>query len=69
LTAKVRGELAGAGIPLVNAVVYMAQSISLAVLENLVHMSKVDFPVGYVTVSALIPDGLNILDHFHRYYR
>jgi RES domain-containing protein len=44
-----------------RAVVYMAQSISLAVLENLVHMSKMDFPVGYVSVSALIPDQLNIL--------
>jgi RES domain-containing protein len=42
-------------------VVYMAESISLAVLENLVHMSKVDFPVGYVTVSALIPAELTIL--------
>jgi hypothetical protein len=39
----------------------MAESISLAVLENLVHMSKVDFPVGFVTVSALIPEGLSIL--------
>jgi hypothetical protein len=39
----------------------MAQSISLAVLENLVHTSKVDFPVGYVTVSALIPAELTIL--------
>jgi RES domain-containing protein len=44
-----------------HAIVYMAQSVSLAVLENLVHMSKEDFPVGYVTVSALIPDGLHIL--------
>ena len=46
----------------------MAQSISLAVLENLVHMSKEDFPVGYVTVSALIPDPLRVLtqDDFAR---
>jgi len=44
-----------------HPVVYMAQSISLAVLENLVHMSKEDFPVGYVTVSALIPEELRIL--------
>jgi RES domain-containing protein len=43
------------------AVVYMAESISLAVLENLVHMSKVDFPVGYVSASASIPDELRIL--------
>jgi RES domain-containing protein len=44
-----------------HAVVYMAQSVSLAVLENLVHMSKTDFPVGYVSVSAVIPDELRIL--------
>lgn len=42
------------GVP----VVYMAQSVSLAVLENLVHMSKSDFPVGYVTLAARIPDDL-----------
>jgi RES domain-containing protein len=42
-------------------VVYMAQSISLAVLENLVHMNKVDFPVGYVSVSAIIPDHVRVL--------
>jgi RES domain-containing protein len=29
-----------------RAVVYMAESISLAVLENLVHMARVDFPTG-----------------------
>src|SRR6266850_2301369 len=45
-----------------RAVVYMAQSISLAVLENLVHMSQADFPVGYVAVTATIPDELSILD-------
>jgi RES domain-containing protein len=44
-----------------HAVVYMAESISLAVLENLVHMSNADFPVGYVSVSALIPDELRVL--------
>jgi len=44
-----------------RAVVYMAESISLAVLENLVHMSREDFPDGYVSVSALIPDGLKIV--------
>ena len=42
-------------------VVYMAESISLAVLENLVHMNKVDFPVGYVSVSAIIPDHVRVL--------
>ncbi len=44
-----------------HAVVYMAQSISLAVLENLVHMAKEDFPVGYVQVSAVIPHDVRIL--------
>ncbi len=44
-----------------HAVVYMAESTSLAVLENLVHMSTVDFPVGYVSVSALIPNEINSL--------
>lgn len=39
----------------------MAVSISLAVLENLVHMSTQDFPVGYVTVRAAIQEGLAIL--------
>src|SRR5450432_2475776 len=42
-------------------VVYMAESLSLAVLENLVHMNKVDFPVGYVSVSAIIPDHVRVL--------
>lgn len=44
-----------------HAVVYMAESTALAVLENLVHLSKEDFPVGYVSVSATIPDELEIL--------
>jgi RES domain-containing protein len=42
-------------------VVYMAQSVSLAVLENLVHMSPSDFPAGYVAVTASIPDDVGIL--------
>ena len=42
------------------AVVYMAQSISLAVLENLVHLSKQDFPRGYVMIAAEIPDHATI---------
>lgn len=41
-----------------HAVVYMARSIALAVLENLVHMSRQDFPTGYVCVAAEIPDSL-----------
>jgi RES domain-containing protein len=44
-----------------RAVVYMAESISLAVLENLVHMSKEDFPTGYVSVVASIPDHLKTI--------
>ena len=38
----------------------MAESVPLAVLENLVHMSRGDFPTGYVCVAAVIPDGLAI---------
>ncbi len=44
-------------------VVYMAQSVALAVLENLVHMSREDYPTGYVVVKATIPDRVLILDH------
>ena len=43
-----------------RAVVYMSQSIALAVLENLVHMQSVDFPVGYVIVEATIPAGVEL---------
>ena len=39
----------------------MAESIALAVLENLVHMSRQDFPTGYVCVAADLPDDLRIL--------
>jgi len=42
-----------------RAVVYMAESIALAVLENLVHMPRQDFPRGYVCVAALLPDGIS----------
>ena len=42
-------------------VVYMAESVSLAVLENLVHMSRDDFPTGYVVVGAIIPNTVDIL--------
>jgi len=37
----------------------MAESIALAVLENLVHMPRQDFPRGYVCVAALLPDGIS----------
>jgi RES domain-containing protein len=43
----------------------MAQSIALAVLENLVHMSRQDYPTGYVVVEAIVPDHVPILDHVH----
>lgn len=43
-----------------RAVVYMAESVSLAVLENLVHMSRQDFPANYVSVAAVLPDDLII---------
>jgi RES domain-containing protein len=39
----------------------MAESVALAVLENLVHMSRQDFPSGYVVVSAVVPDDIKIL--------
>jgi RES domain-containing protein len=45
-----------------RAVVYMAESVSLAVLENLVHMSKEDFPTGYVAVMAVIPDEVSMTE-------
>ena len=38
----------------------MAESVALAVLENLVHMSRQDFPNGYVCVAAVLPSGMNI---------
>jgi RES domain-containing protein len=38
----------------------MAESVSLAVLENLVHLSWQDFPANYVCVAAVLPDDLNI---------
>jgi RES domain-containing protein len=38
----------------------MAESVALAVLENLVHMPRQDFPAGYVVVAADVPDGLDI---------
>jgi RES domain-containing protein len=41
--------------------VYTAKSIALAVLENLVHMTRQDFPRGYVAVAASIPDELQVL--------
>lgn len=44
-----------------RAIVYMADSISLAVLENLVHLSRQDFPTGYVVIAAVIPDSIAIL--------
>lgn len=43
-----------------RAVVYMAESVALAVLENLVHMSRQDFPSGYVCVAAVLPDGIAV---------
>ena len=38
----------------------MAESVALAVLENLVHMSRQDFPNGYVCVAAVLPDIVTI---------
>jgi hypothetical protein len=39
----------------------MAQSIALAVLENLVHMSRQDYPSNYVVVAATIPDHVRVI--------
>jgi RES domain-containing protein len=43
-----------------RAVVYLAESVSLAVLENLVHMAREDFPTGYVVVSASMPESVSV---------
>jgi RES domain-containing protein len=43
-----------------RAVVYLAESVSLAVLENLVHMTRQDFPTGYVVVSASLPESISL---------
>jgi RES domain-containing protein len=45
-----------------NPVVYMAESVALAVLENLVHMSRQDYPTGYVKVTAIVPDEVRIIN-------
>lgn len=39
----------------------MAETISLAVLENLVHMARQDFPTGYVVVAAVVPEHVRVL--------
>jgi RES domain-containing protein len=44
-----------------RAVIYMAEGISLAVLENLVHMARQDFPRGYVCVPAVLPEGISMV--------
>ncbi|MBY0506841.1 MAG: RES domain-containing protein [Bryobacteraceae bacterium] len=44
-----------------RAVVDMAGSVALAVLENLVHLSRQDFPTGYVVIGALVPEDIRIL--------
>ncbi len=43
-----------------RTVVYMAESVALAVLENLVHLAAQDFPTAYVCVTAVIPDEIAI---------
>jgi len=39
----------------------MAESVSLAVLENLVHLAKEDFPTGFVVITVVLPDGIVIM--------
>ena len=48
-----------------RAIVYTAESVALAVLENLVNMSRVDFPTGYVITGVWIPDHVAILPEPH----
>lgn len=49
-----------------HAVVYTAESVALAVLENLVHISRTDFPVGYVVTGVwMIPDHVAVLPEPH----
>src|SRR5512141_1789195 len=55
---RVGGRWNSPGRPMV----YTAQSVALAVLENLVHMSRQDYPSGYVIVAATIPDHVLVLD-------
>jgi RES domain-containing protein len=43
-----------------RAVVYLAESVALAVLENLVHMAREDFPTGYVVVCASLPGSVSL---------
>jgi RES domain-containing protein len=38
----------------------MAETVALAVVENLVHMSRQDFPAGYVCIAATLPAGIHI---------
>ena len=67
---SIHAKLDGEGARLVGgrwnspgrAMVYMSESIALAVLENLVHMNKEEFPTGFVTVSASLPRSLKILE-------
>ncbi len=63
-------RLDGAGSRLVGgrwnspgqAVVYMAESIALAVLENLVHMTRQDFPrAATFALAAVLPDGISMI--------
>jgi RES domain-containing protein len=39
----------------------MADSVALAVLENPVHVRRVDFPIGYVVIGAAIPNSVTVL--------
>src|SRR5277367_3014414 len=56
---RVGGRWNSPGRPLV----YMAQSVALAVLENLVHMSRQDYPTGYVVVTATVPNHVRMIEH------
>lgn len=43
-----------------RAMVYMVETVALSVLENLVHMSRQDFPTGYVCIAAILPASINM---------
>ena len=49
------------GIPQAGAWCIWPRAWLWLVLENLVHMSRQDFPTGYVRITATVPDDIAIL--------
>src|SRR5438128_72690 len=56
--AKIAGDRWNSAGP---AVVYAAESISLAVLGNLAHMPRQDFATGCICIAATLPDRIKML--------